>query len=77
MKAGKIGDPEIYPSAFRIISLVWRHPKGVPRFVSRHLIVKGLASADGDVKVFLKAFFGYDPQEAECDIASGRPAAFF
>ena len=45
-------DPKFYPSAFRIISLCGLTPKGVPDLRLWHLIVKGLASADGDVKVF-------------------------
>lgn len=70
-------NPKFYPSAFRIISLVRAlTPKGVPDLRLWHLIVKGLASADGDVKVFLRAL-GYDPSEAECDICTGRPATFF
>lgn len=70
-------NPEFYPSAFRIISLVRAlTPKGVPDLRLWHLIVKGLASADGNIKVFLKVL-GYDLQEAECDICAGRPATLF
>ena len=69
--------PEFYPAVFRILSLVRAlTPKAEPDLHLWHSLVKGISSADGDIRIFLK-ILGYDPRGAECDICHAGTVLFF
>jgi DNA repair protein RecO len=70
-------DPEFYPLAFKIFSLVRAlAPVAVPDARLWHYLLKSLRNRDGNARTVLK-IFGYDPAHASCDACDGRPVKAF